>query len=133
MLAALALVGCASDARPPGYNDALREIRYQRTEHDARYRRLVHRDLRRNFSRVLKDCRYQALDTRPATLLFRLGAGGEALESFRYPPGEFTDCVYQAVAAFDFPPPPQPNYWFGVFVRDCPLGGGSSECPQIVP
>ena len=133
-LAALLALGCATASRPEGYDRAAHEARRNlRAPSNASYHRLLHREFAADFRRAVRNCRLEFIETRGATLLYRLGAEGEVLESMVYPESAFSKCVSETADRFALPPPPRADYWLGFFIDDCPLGGGGAQCAQLVP
>lgn len=134
LVAAAGMVGCATDTRPPGFDDAAYTARLKyRDPRNARFNAQMERDFLGRIRKILRKCRLESLDTSEATLLFRLDSSGTTTESMIYPVNTFSECVFEGVSGFDFPPPPDPDYWLGFFIPRCPLGGGLSECSQLAP
>ena len=134
LLTVLGLLACATEGRPPGYDDAAFTAQRNATNpRYARYNHHIRRDFVGQILRMLRECRLESLDTTHATFLYRLDSSGKTLETMVYPPSAFSECVHPRLSELEFPPPPKPDYWLGFFVPDCPLGGGLVECSQLSP
>jgi hypothetical protein len=134
VVAASALPSCATEGRPEGFDAAAREARLNRqSSRNAVFHHQLRRELTADFRRLVRRCRLESLDTKEVTLLYRLDASGDPVESMFYPPGAFAECVHEGIGGIELPPPPRPDYWFGVVIEKCPLGRAFSECPQLVP
>lgn len=113
--AGLALASCATDATPPGYYEALREIRLNRSSPEGGYyARRVYLKMRNDVERVARRCAVREPDQRGAMILYRLDAAASPTQSIVYPPAPFAACVHRGLRDledFDLPPPPRDGHW----------------------
>ena len=117
--------------RPDGYGDAVQAASWNRQTPAADpYYRLVDKQFGTGFRAALKTCRWDINETRGATFLYRLDAFGNAVESMVYPQSDFSDCMQPVVNAYRFPPPPQENYWVGIFIAGCSQSGARGLCVE---
>lgn len=115
LLSCLSLFACAASSKPPGYEDAMREVRSNAQERGRHaFIRAVHRHSRKNFEDVERDCRSTAGHLRGVTLVYLLNDAGEADRTLVYPESPFATCIMDGLTIFPLPPPPHGDYWLAL-------------------
>lgn len=114
--AVLHVAGCATQGLPPGYNDALREVRRNaKAPGSFRYMQAFERTIAARLVAANRACRrLRVADTRGSLLLYRIDSNGEPGASFVHPATEYASCIHESVKSFRLEPPPQPDYWVGI-------------------
>jgi len=118
VLLLVGLASCSQDIGPPGYNDALRELRLNRLSpgSDGYFMRFE-RTIRGALVVANRTCRaLRPLDKRGSMLLYRIDAEGRPTTSMVYPSTPYATCMHERVKDFELPPPPKPDYWVGISI-----------------
>jgi hypothetical protein len=116
---------------PPGYEEAAREAFLNiRSPANVAYYRLIDQQFGEQFRDALKHCRWDGIETRGATLLYRLDPSGNRVETMIYPVSELSACIETTVNTYTFPPPPAEDYWVGIYVPGCTNSGARGLCFQ---
>lgn len=116
LAALLASLGCAGEARPAGYDDALRAVRQNiKSPGGVRYRHRFAEAITEALVHAERHCRPVRLpDKRGSMLLYRIGENGKANESIVYPLTEYATCMHERIRDFEVEPPPKPDWWVGI-------------------
>lgn len=116
IIAPIWLLSCAAETGPPGYQDGIRLAKLNlKSQAGSRYKRQTQRIFRKAFRKASRRCYVQIPDKRGATVLYRLDAIGDPVESIVYPTrSELAGCVLESAGKFKLPAPPEPDYWIAV-------------------
>jgi len=111
----LLALSCATAATPPGYPDAVDEVRRNlKTREGRRYNKHVFQRTRNEFDRIYVRCHVRSPSSIRVHVLYRLDPQGKPLESIVYPPTTLGECVRKGLAdleQFELIPPPKGDYW----------------------
>ena len=120
VLGLLCPIGCATgqedaSGKPPGYEEAARAARKNgKSVRGRRYVKAVRNSLKGIPEDVIHSCQIREPDRRHIRLMYRLDADGDPVETMVYPASAFADCVIEGIRGFQFPPPPEPDYWITI-------------------